>query len=339
VLIESGVPKTFTGFCGDPAGAAALLLAAGATSGVSSSLSSVRSTKASFAARLPLAIVSNPSSPQGENAAISESKGAGAQIAAQLPLRLIRKDYGTPPGRLLEECSNGGGGSGAKDACGALKPARVLHWPPGEARRGRAGLRVALEYINACTCVLGAQNVRSRFVLHSSSHCAQPLSAACAPSFLRRTLFVAVALLSVAALATAHGAARAQDDGVDTLAEGKPTESPHAQGAVPVDKPVDFAVHKPRPGQRDQRLVAREEQAKRMQDFQQRQVASPVRVAGRSSRRLLEAPGKTARKGKKTLGGTHRKHAWQMGQMRGNQSPEHRERESLKGKSRRGTQF
>ena len=143
---------------------------------------------------------------------------------------------------------------------------------------------------------------------------------------------MAVALLAVAVLATADGAARAQDDGVDTLAEGKPTESPHAQ-AVPVDKPLHNAVHKPRPGQhaRDQRLVAREEQAQRDKEFQQRQVASPVRVAGGSSRRLLEASGKGARKGKKTLGGTHHKHAWQTGQM-GNQSPD-------KGKSRRGMQF
>jgi len=205
--------------------------------------------------------------------------------------------------------------------CGVLNPARVLLWLLGEARRGRAGLKVALEYVNACS--LGA-----------------PLSATCAPFFLRRTLFVAVALLAVAVLATADGAARAQDDGVDTLAEGKQTESPHSQ-AVPVDKSMHTAVHKPRPGQhaRDQRLVAREEQAQRDKDFQQRQVASPVRVAGGSSRRLLEAAGKAARKGKKTLGGTHRKHAWQMGQMRGNQSPEHRERERLKGKSRRGTQF
>ena len=75
---------------------------------------------------------------------------------------------------------------------------------------------------------------------------------------------MAVALLAVAVLATADGAARAQDDGVDTLAEGKQTESPHSQ-AVPVDKLLHTALHKPRPGQqaRDQRLVAREEQAQR----------------------------------------------------------------------------
>ena len=58
------------------------------------------------------------------------------------------------------------------------------------------------------------------------------------------------------------------------------------------------------------------------------------------SRRLLDAESKTASKGKmKTLGGTQRKHARQMGQMRGNQSPKHRERKRLKGKARKGTQF
>jgi hypothetical protein len=59
-----------------------------------------------------------------------------------------------------------------------------------------------------------------------------------------------------------------------------------------------------------------------------------------SSRRLLDAESQTARKGKmKPIGGTQRKHARQMGQMRGNQSPKHRERKRPKGKARKGTQF
>ena len=47
-----------------------------------------------------------------------------------------------------------------------------------------------------------------------------------------------------------------------------------------MDKLLHTALHKPRPGQqaRDQRLVAREEQAQRDKDFKQRQVASPVRA-------------------------------------------------------------
>ena len=63
------------------------------------------------------------------------------------------------------------------------------------------------------------------------------------------------------------------------------------------------------------------------------------RTGSGSSRRLLEAAGKTVSKGKmKTLGGTQRKHARQIGQMRGNQSPKHRERKRLRGKARKGTQ-
>ena len=148
---------------------------------------------------------------------------------------------------------------------------------------------------------------------------------------MRRTLAAAVALLALVVVAAADGAARAQqDDSADALRGAQPAQGAPAQ-VVPVKKPL-HPVHKPRPGRgRDPRLVAREELARRAKEFQQQQQAPPVR---RSSRRLLE--GKGARK-EKVLSATHRKHAWQTRQMRGNQSPEHRERERAKRKTRKGT--
>ncbi len=163
--------------------------------------------------------------------------------------------------------------------------------------------------------------------------CGPEHAAAALSVVVRRTPVVGVALLALIVMAAADGAARAQDDSADALTGAQPAQGAPVQ-ALPVKKARHWAVHEPRPGRgRDPRLVAREEMARRNKEFQQQQqLARPVRRG--PSRRLLQ--GKVARK-EKMLGATHRRHMWQTRQMRGNQSPEHRERERAKSKTRKGT--